>query len=107
PAGKAFAGMAHHKMHDANWTGIPMRPENDPEQRELQPVSTAATLNLAATAAQCARLFAPYDATFAGRCLSAARTAYAAAKANPAKIAQDLGGGGGGYGDNDVSDEFY
>jgi endoglucanase len=107
PAGKQFAGMAHHKMHDANWTGIPMQPEDDPEQRELHPVSTAATLNLAATTAQCARLFAPYDAAFAGRCLSVARTAYAAAKANPAKIAQDLGGGGGGYGDNDVSDEFY
>ncbi|MDI6102803.1 glycoside hydrolase family 9 protein [Actinoplanes sp. NEAU-A12] len=106
-AGKQFAGMAHHKMHDANWTGIPMQPEDDPEQRELHPVSTAATLNLAATAAQCARLFAPYDAAFAGRCLNAARTAYSAAKANPAKVAQDLGGGGGGYGDNDVSDEFY
>ncbi|MEV4276403.1 glycoside hydrolase family 9 protein [Actinoplanes xinjiangensis] len=107
PAGRQFAGMAHHKMHDANWTGIPMQPEDDPEQRELHPVSTAATLNLAATTAQCARLFAPYDAAFAGRCLSVARTAYTAAKANPAKIAQDLGGGGGGYGDNDVSDEFY
>ncbi|GIF10161.1 glycoside hydrolase family 9 protein [Actinoplanes teichomyceticus] len=107
PAGKPFAGMAHHKIHDANWTGIPMSPEDDPEQRELHPVSTAATLNLAATAAQCARLFAPYDAAFAGRCLSVARTAYAAAKANPAKPAQDLGGGGGGYGDGDVSDEFY
>ncbi|GIF02758.1 glycoside hydrolase family 9 protein [Actinoplanes siamensis] len=107
PAGKPLAGMAHHKMHDANWTGIPMQPQNDPEQRELQPPSTAATLNLAATAAQCARLFAPYHAAFSARCLTAARTAYAAAKANPAKPAQDLGGGGGGYGDDDVSDEFY
>ncbi|HYN93333.1 MAG TPA: glycoside hydrolase family 9 protein [Pilimelia sp.] len=107
PAGRPFAGMAHHKMHDANWTGIPMQPEDDPQPRELHPVSTAATLNLAATAAQCARLFAPYDAAFATRCGTAARTAYAAAKANPARIAQDLGGGGGGYGDGDVSDEFY
>jgi endoglucanase len=107
PAGKPLAGMAHHKMHDANWTGIPMQPQDDPEQRELQPPSTAATLNLAATAAQCARLFAPYDAAFSAKCLAAARTAYAAAKANPSKLAQDLGGGGGGYGDNDVSDEFY
>jgi endoglucanase len=107
PAGKPLAGMAHHKMHDANWTGLPMQPEDDPEQRELQPPSTAATLNLAATAAQCARLFAPYDAAFSAKCLTAARTAYTAAKANPAKVAQDLGGGGGGYGDDDVSDEFY
>ncbi|GAA0466994.1 hypothetical protein Ade02nite_93150 [Paractinoplanes deccanensis] len=107
PAGKPFAGMAHHKIHDANWTGLPMQPEDDPEQRELQPPSTAATLNLAATAAQGARLFAPYDAAFSAKLLASARTAYAAAKANPAKLAQDLGGGGGSYGDNDVSDEFY
>jgi endoglucanase len=107
PAGRPFAGMAHHKIHDANWTGIPMQPQNDPEQRELHPPSTAATLNLAATAAQCARLFAPYDAAFSAKCLTAARTAYAAAKANPAKPAQDLGGGGGGYGDGDITDEFY
>src|SRR6185436_19009227 len=26
PAGQPHAGMAHHKMHDANWTGIPQRP---------------------------------------------------------------------------------
>ena len=25
PAGKPLAGMAHHKMHDANWTGLPLR----------------------------------------------------------------------------------
>ncbi|MFG1996314.1 glycoside hydrolase family 9 protein [Actinoplanes sp. NPDC048988] len=107
PAGRPFAGMAHHKIHDANWTGLPMQPEDDPEQRELQPPSTAATLNLAATAAQGARLFAPYDAAFSAKLLTSARTAYAAAKANPAKLAQDLGGGGGSYGDDDVSDEFY
>jgi endoglucanase len=107
PAGKPFAGMAHHKIHDANWTGLPMQPQDDPEQRELQPPSTAATLNLAATAAQGARLLAPYDAAFSAKLLTSARTAYAAAKANPAKPAQDLGGGGGSYGDDDVSDEFY
>ncbi len=107
PAGRPLAGMAHHKMHDANWTALPTQPEDDAEQRELQPPSTAATLNLAATTAQCARLFAPYDAAFSATCLTAARTAYAAAKANPAKLAQDLGGGGGAYGDDDVSDEFY
>ena len=49
------------------------------------PSATAATLNLAATAAQCARLFAPYDAAFSAKCLTSARTAYAAAEANPAK----------------------
>ncbi|WP_422774706.1 glycoside hydrolase family 9 protein [Plantactinospora sp. WMMC1484] len=108
PAGEPLAGMAHHKMHDRNWTGLPLQPEDDPELRELHPPSTAATLNLAATAAQCARLYAPYDAAFAQRCRTAATTAYAAAKANPTRYAspQD-GNGGGAYSDGDVTDEFY
>ncbi|MFV2021052.1 glycoside hydrolase family 9 protein [Micromonospora sp. LOL_023] len=108
PTGEPLAGMAHHKMHDRNWTGLPMQPEDDPELRELHPPSTAATLNLAAVAAQCARLYAPYDAAFAGQCLTAAKTAYAAAKANPNRIADpNDGNGGGSYSDGDVSDEFY
>ncbi|MFK0096679.1 glycoside hydrolase family 9 protein [Streptomyces sp. NPDC091040] len=108
PAGQPLAGMAHHKVHDANWTGIPMRPELDPEQRELHPPTTAATLNLAATAAQCARLYAPFDAEFAAQCRTAAEAAWAAAKAHPAVYASPADGvGGGTYEDNDVSDEFY
>jgi endoglucanase len=103
-----LSGMAHHKMHDENWTGLPLAPEDDPELRELHPVSTAATLNLAASAAQGARLFEPYDAQFAARALDAARTAYAAARANPDLLADPNDGtGGGSYSDNDVSDEFY
>ncbi|GII79337.1 endoglucanase [Sphaerisporangium rufum] len=108
PDGKPLAGMAHHKIHDENWTGLPLLPHLDPQKRELHPVSTAATLNLAATAAQAARLFAPYDAAFAARNLTAARKAWAAAKANPARYALDSDGtGGGAYGDQNVTDEFY
>ncbi|RLK22409.1 non-processive endocellulase [Micromonospora sp. M71_S20] len=108
PAGKPLAGMAHHKIHDRNWTGLPLAPHDDPEQRELHPPSTAATLNLAAVAAQCARLFAPYDAAFAKRCGTAAKTAYAAAKANPTRYASPTDStGGGAYDDTNVTDEFY
>ncbi|KAB1138690.1 glycosyl hydrolase family 5 [Micromonospora sp. AMSO12t] len=108
PAGKPLAGMAHHKIHDRNWTGLPLAPHDDPEQRELHPPSTAATLNLAAVAAQCARLFAPYDAAFAKRCGTAAKTAYAAAKANPTRYASPADStGGGAYDDTNVTDEFY
>lgn len=108
PEGRPLAGMAFHKIHDANWTGLPMRPELDDQQRELHRPSTAATLNLAATAAQCARVYAPYDAAFAARCLDSARRAWTAARANPAVIAPDSdGNGGGAYGDATVSDEFY
>ncbi len=108
PEGEQFAGMAHHKIHDRNWTGLPLAPHDDPELRELHPVSTAATLNLAAVTAQCARLFATYDEAFAQQCLDAATTAYEAAQANPDLLADPRDGdGGGAYSDGDVSDEFY
>ncbi|WP_030192668.1 glycoside hydrolase family 9 protein [Streptomyces sp. NRRL S-87] len=108
PAGKPMAGMAFHKVHDAQWTALPTRPELDPEQRELHKPSTAATLNLAASAAQCARVYAPYDAAFAARCLDAARRAWTAARANPNVLAPASDStGGGAYEDADVSDEFY
>ncbi|MBU2669131.1 glycoside hydrolase family 9 protein [Actinoplanes bogorensis] len=108
PAGKPYAGMAHHKIHDQAWTGLPLLPNLDPQPRELHPVSTAATLNLAATAAQAARVYKRYDRAFAARALSAARTAYTAAKANPALFAPESDGiGGGPYNDAKVSDDFY
>jgi len=107
PAGQPLAGMAHHKIHDAEWTGIPLFPSDDPQPRYLQPPSTAATLNLAATAAQAARLFAPYDVAFSTRALAAAQTAWRAALANPAIYAPAGGVGGGPYDDTDVTDEFY
>jgi len=108
PAGQPLAGMVHHKIHDENWTGLPLMPHLDPELRELHPVSTAATLNLAATAAQAARLYSKYDPAFAARALTAARTAFDAAVANPARIASDADGiGGGSYADANVGDEFY
>ncbi|WP_433291159.1 glycoside hydrolase family 9 protein [Actinoplanes sp. CA-030573] len=108
PAGETYAGMVHHKIHDQAWTGLPLLPDQDPQPRELHPVSTAATLNLAAVAAQAARIYRAYDPAFAKRALAAARTAYAAAKANPALYAPESDGvGGGAYNDSTVTDEFY
>jgi endoglucanase len=108
PAGEPLAGMAHHKLHDENWTGLPLLPHLDAELRELHPPSTAATLNLAAAAAQGARLFEPYDAEFAARLLDTAVVAWDAARANPAIYADPNDStGGGAYSDNDVRDEFY
>ncbi|MYV44388.1 glycoside hydrolase family 9 protein [Streptomyces sp. SID2888] len=108
PAGKPLAGMAHHKIHDAQWTGLPLLPSKDPQQRELHPPTTQATLNLAATAAQAARLYRPYDRAFADRALKAARTAWAAAEAHPTMYADPGDGEGGGtYDDTNATDEFY
>jgi endoglucanase len=108
PQGEELAGMAHHKLHDAEWTALPTMPDQDGQPRELHPPSTAATLNLAASAAQCARLFEPYDAAFAERCRTAATRAWDAAQEHPAMLADpDDGEGGGAYSDEKVSDEFY
>ncbi|MFK0115549.1 glycoside hydrolase family 9 protein [Streptomyces sp. NPDC090994] len=108
PEGQPLAGMAHHKVHDEQWTGLPLLPSDDPQKRELHPPTTAATLNLAATAAQAARLYAPHDRAFAARALKAARTAWAAALAHPEVYADENDGvGGGAYPDRDVRDEFY
>ncbi|HWM21363.1 MAG TPA: glycoside hydrolase family 9 protein [Ilumatobacteraceae bacterium] len=109
PAGEPLAGMVHHKVHDHQWTGLPLDPAADDKVRELHRPSTAATLNLAAVAAQGSRIFEQYDAEFAGELLAAARRAWTAANATPALYAPAADGnsGGGPYDDSDVTDEFY
>jgi endoglucanase len=109
PDSEPLAGLVHHKIHDNEWTGLPLMPHLDDKVRELHRPSTAAALNLAAVAAQGSRLFKPHDAAFAEKLLAAAEKAYAAAKANPEifATAEDGMSGGGPYNDSDVSDEFY
>ncbi|MDO5720776.1 MAG: glycoside hydrolase family 9 protein [Actinomycetaceae bacterium] len=109
PEGQPLAGMVHHKIHDVGWTGLPLMPIEDEQIRRLHRPSTAATLNLAASAAQGARLFADIDPDFADQLLAAARTAWTAAQATPDLFApQEAGNNGGGpYDDDEVGDEFY
>jgi endoglucanase len=108
PEGNPQAGLVHHKMHDTDWSALGTPPLLGSLPRQLRPVSTAATLNLAATAAQAARVFAKLDPKFAERCLSAAKRAWAAAEANPALIApRSDSQGGGPYDDATISDERF
>lgn len=113
PTDQQYAGMANHKVADADWTGLPLLPADDPQPRVLYRPSTAATLNLAAATAQGARVFARIDPTYARRLLSAAKTAYRAAQQTPRLYAPaqdaaiDPNPGSGPYEDDDVSDEFY
>lgn len=100
-------GLAHHKVHDRSWTPLPTAPADAPAERLLYPPSTAATLNLAAAAAQCARVWREIDPAFADRCLTAARRAWAAAERHPQLYAHEAFDGGGAYGDRDVRDEAY
>ena len=107
PAGQPLAGMAHHKVHDDKWTPIPTLPDQDHLPRYLRPPTTSATLDLAATAAQSARIWRALDPGFASRCLSAAETAFAAAQKNPRLFPEKETPGGGAYGDGDLSDEWF
>jgi endoglucanase len=106
PAGQPLAGMVHHKIHDEKWTGLPLAPAADPQPRYLYPPSTAATLNLAAVGARCARVYARWDREQAKRCLAAAEKAWNAARQHPALYAPAGGEGGGAYDDVEVTDEF-
>ncbi len=108
PTGLPFAGMAHHKIHDDAWSALGIEPPRHAMHRALHPPSTAATLNLAAIAAQAARIWKDIDPSFSERCLRAAHIAWAAARKYPEKFApKGDNKGGGPYDDDHVDDEFY
>ncbi|MBN2306260.1 MAG: glycoside hydrolase family 9 protein, partial [Anaerolineae bacterium] len=118
PPGQPQVGMAFHKLHDRVWGGLPMVPptefDNDLSNdrpgagRYVYAPTTAATLNLAATAAQCARIWAEIDPDFAAQCRAAAETAWIAAFQNPEILATNTpGNGGGNYDEGNNRDEFF
>lgn len=114
PDGQPQAGMVHHKLHETVWSGLPLMPETEVDNadpthgRFLMPPSTAATLNMAATAAQAARLFAEIDPEWSAVALAAAERAWVAANENPAFTYGNIpGAGGGNYDDARTEDEFF
>ncbi|MDE6034951.1 MAG: glycoside hydrolase family 9 protein [Ruminococcus sp.] len=114
-----YEGMVYHKMHDHKWTGLAIHSwkyegfENC--TRIVKPPTYAATYNLAATAAQAARLWEGIDDAYAKKCLDAAKKAYDAATkelkpydtSNPLYAPMDQAIGGGAYGDTYVEDDKY
>ncbi|MBQ8906547.1 MAG: glycoside hydrolase family 9 protein [Ruminococcus sp.] len=103
-----YAGMVYHKVHDEKWTALALSPADDTEKRIIKPPTTCATLNVSATCAQAARLWKEIDPAFADQCLNTAKTTYEAAKKHPNMFAPlDESIGGGAYGDDDATDEFY
>lgn len=108
PEGHGQAGMVHHKLHEPVWSPIPYKPAERVTDRFAFVPSTAATLNLAASAAQMARLIKAFDADYSARCLEAAERAWKAAKENPEfKYGRIPGNGGGNYDDFYLEDEYY
>ena len=119
-----YEGMVYHKMHDHKWTGLAIHAWKyegfDNCIRIVKPPTLAATYNLAATAAQAARLWKGIDDAFADECLAAAKKAYDAANknfyaysdaeaTNPTSLyaPMDQAIGGGAYGDTYVEDDKY
>lgn len=119
-----YEGMVYHKMHDHKWTGLAIHAWKyegfDGCVRIVKPPTLAATYNLAATAAQAARLWKGIDDAFADECLAAAKKAYDAANknfyaysdaeaTNPTSLyaPMDQAIGGGAYGDTYVEDDKY
>jgi endoglucanase len=109
PTGDRLAGMAFHRVHGTVWSPMPGWAHEDPTERVVHRPSTAATLQLAAVAAQGARLFRAGEPAYAGTLLAAARVAYQAAQRQPGLIAPDDHArfGGGPYSDNRLEDDFY
>ena len=112
-------GMVYHKMHDYKWTGLAVAPSQEGQpKRIVKPATYAATLNFAAACAQGARLFEDSDSAYAKTLKDAAVKAFKAAQDQYAPFTgfTDTGlyapmvlanKGGGPYGDDNVSDEFY
>lgn len=100
-------GGVYFKLTSLNFSGSVM-PANDRSKRYVVGIGTASTLDFAASMAVASRVYKPYDAAFASRCLAAAEAAFAWAKANPSvafKNPPDVQTGE--YGDDVFTDEFF
>lgn len=100
-------GGVYFKLTSKEFSGSVM-PAADLSKRFVVGIGTASSLDFAATMAVASRVYKPYDAAFAARCLTAAEAAFAWAKANPSvafKNPTDVKTGE--YGDNSFSDEFF
>src|SRR5262245_25726939 len=100
-------GRVSHKLTALGFEGFVL-PESDTQTRYFVPFSTAATADFVASLAQASRIYRPYDAAFADRCLAAARTAYAYLTANTANTPPDQAAfSTGGYTTSDPDDRLW
>jgi len=98
-------GGVPHKLTALSFEPFIM-PENDSSPRYFTLVGTAATADFVAVAAAAARIYQPYDATFAGACLAAAQLSYGYLQAHTGPVVPDTSTfTTGGYGDNNDADE--
>ena len=75
-------GSVSHKLTAKNFSGN-ILPEQETADRFFTPWGSEATADFTAMTAQAARIFRPYDAALANRCLQAAQKSYAFLQAHP------------------------
>jgi endoglucanase len=102
-------GGVYFKLTRMQFEGFVM-PQGDTETRYLYQVASTATADFAAMMARAARVYQPFDVTFAQRCRSAAMLAWSFLAAHPAIVPtggfrNPSGTATGEYGDTDDSDE--
>jgi endoglucanase len=101
------SGRVSHKLTRTNFSGMIM-PEDDHEKRYFTEWSSAATAGFVGMMAQAARMFQPYDAAYAKKCLDAAWVSYRFLIENPEHkrfVQGDFRTGG--YQTNDADDRLW
>ena len=105
---QAEDGGIYHKLTTLE-PAKPSLPPEDKEPRFLMPVSTTATAGFCALAAKSSRLFRPFHADFAAKCLQAAQKAWRFLEAHPSEAGFENPPGvlTKAYNDNDDTDERF
>jgi endoglucanase len=104
---QAADGSVYHKVSTRDF-GPAVAPEDEQTERFITPWSSAATADFVAMLAAAARVFRPFDAAYARRCLDAARRSDAFLRAHPENHRADLKGfTTGGYQTDDADDRLW
>ena len=102
---QASDGGVYHKLTSLGFPGDVM-PADDTDPIYVIGKGTAATFDFAGVMAVAARVYKPFDATYASKCLEAAKKAYAWGAQNPNKAYSNPNGvQTGEYGDKWLGDE--
>ena len=102
---QASDGGVYHKLTTLQFSGTVM-PNEDTDARYAIGKGTAAAFDFAAVMATASRVYAKYDASFASKCLEAAKKAYSWGVANPNKpFTNPSDVATGDYSDSFLSDE--
>ena len=103
---QASDGGVYHKLTSLGFPGDVM-PAQDNSKLYVIGKSTAATFDFAAIMAMASRIYKPFDATYASKCLDAAKKAFSWGQQHPNQnfTANPSGVSTGTYEDRDASDE--